>query len=339
MTIREVAQKAGVSISTVSRYLNGMQGVSQRNASQIALAIEQTNYAPSIAAQSMRNKTSKSVLLSVPDICNPFYSRMAKRIQQLLMENGYAMILFDSNESNQEGKAIQLAQQMYVSGILLASIDMKERIVKEALSLNIPLVGLNAYHECPFDTVHVHGSNGTYLAVKHLIALGHTQIGFAGGTPNSMIELSRRNGYERALKEAKLQIIPENIVERGFSQTDGYELGRYFAKMVPPISAICCANDEIAMGLLYALQERGISIPGQVSVTGMDDIPYAKITNPSLTSITNDSDTFALEGVKMLLERIDGIVTGKPRDVSVRNELIIRNSVGPYIGRNVSGEI
>ncbi len=327
ITIREVAREANVSISTVSRYLSRSGCVDKNTADRIAVAVRKLHYVPSIAAQSLRSRASKIVLLVVPDICNPFYSQIAKTVQSLLDEKDYVMTLYDSNESLQEQASIKIAQQMYASGVLLASIDIKEATIKQLIASNIPVVGLNAYQEYPFDTVHVHGSEGTYLAVKHLIMLGHMCIGFAGGTPHSMIERSRKEGYQRAMGEAKLTIGPKWILEKGFSQSDGYELGRYFSKLTPMPTAVCCANDQIALGLLAAMQERGVHIPEQVSVTGMDDIPYSRISNPSLTSVTNDSVSFAREGVKMLFERIEGTVTGPPRDVIVRHELILRASV------------
>ncbi|MDO4548307.1 MAG: LacI family DNA-binding transcriptional regulator [Clostridia bacterium] len=327
-TIREVAREANVSTSTVSRYLNQSGNVDENTAARIALAVKQLHYVPSLLAQSLRSRASRIVLLVVPDICNPFYSLMSKTVQTLLRDRGYVMTLYDSNESVQEMAAIKIAKQMCACGILLASIDIKEPVIRELISTNIPTVGLNAYQEYPFDTVHVHGSEGSYLAVHHLMALGHRNIAFAGGTPNSMIGNSRREGFERAMREAGIAINPRNVIEIGFSQSDGYEAGRYFAKLDELPTAICCANDQVALGLLAAMQERGIRIPEQVSVTGMDDIPYARISNPSLTSVTNDSVAFAREGVRMLFERLDGTVTGQPRDVVIRHELIVRASVG-----------
>jgi len=326
-TIREVAEEAGVSISTVSRYLNDSSRMDPQRLARIALAIKKLDYVPSVAAQSLRSRASRIVLLVVPDICNPFYSQMARTVQQLLREKGYIMALYDSDESSRELYSIKMAQQMYARGILLGSIDIKKPVIQEAMALHIPIVGLNAYQHYPFDTVHVHGSEGTYLATHHLVALGHREIAFAGGTPNTMIEESRRAGFERGMKEANLSIRSDYVVEIGFSQSDGYEAGRYFSKCRPLPTAICCANDQIALGLLAAMQERGIRIPSQVSVTGMDDTPYAKISNPSLTSVTNDSDTYAKEGVRMLFERIEGTVSGGARDVVVRHELIVRASV------------
>ena len=327
VTIRDVARDAEVSTSTVSRYLNHSGNVDQQTAGRIALAMERLRYVPSIAAQPLRMRASRIVLLVVPDICNPFYSLMAKTVQKLLGDRGYVMALYDSNESMEEWESIRVARQMYASGILLGSVDVKKEVIADLQNANIPTVGLNAYREYPFDTVHVHGSEGSYLAVRHLIALGHRCIGFAGGTPHSMIADSRREGFERAMHEAGIPIDPKNVIEIGFSQSDGYAAGRYFAKLdvLPP--AICCANDQVALGLLAAMQEHGVHIPQQLSVTGMDDIPYARISSPSLTSVTNDSVAFAREGVRMLFERIEGLVTGEPRDVVVRHELIVRSSV------------
>ena len=327
-TIRDVAREANVSTTTVSRYLNQSGHVDQNTASAIRQAVERLHYTPSIAAQSLRNRTGKIILLVVPDICNPFYSKMSKTVQRLLGERGYRMVLFDSNESLHENDSIALSKQMYASGILLASIDIRQSVIKSLLETAIPVVALNAHSTCPFDTVHVHGSMGCYLTARHLIALGHRHIAFAGGAPGTMIGKSRREGYEQALREAGLPIVREHIYESGFSQYDGYEAGRYFAKLSPLPTAICCANDEIALGLLSAMQERKIRIPDQISVTGMDDIPYARTSNPSLTSVSNDSNVFAREGVRMLFERIEGTVTGPARDVIVRHELIVRASVG-----------
>ena len=327
VTIRDVARDAEVSTSTVSRYLNHSGNVDQQTAGRIALAMERLRYVPSIAAQSLRMRASRIVLLVVPDICNPFYSLMAKTVQKLLGDRGYVMALYDSNESMEEWESIRVARQMYASGILLGSVDVKKEVIADLQNANIPTVGLNAYREYPFDTVHVHGSEGSYLAVRHLIALGHRCIGFAGGTPHSMIADSRREGFERAMHEAGIPIDPKNVIEIGFSQSDGYAAGRYFAKLDVLPTAICCANDQVALGLLAAMQEHGVHIPQQLSVTGMDDIPYARISSPSLTSVTNDSVAFAREGVRMLFERTEGLVTGEPRDVVVRHELIVRSSV------------
>lgn len=331
-TIRDVAEKAGVSVSTVSRFMNSSGYVDQETATRIADAIQATHYAPSIAARSLKTQKSLIILLVVPDICNPFYSTIAKMVQRLVNEKGYVMVLYDSDESERELPAVKLAQQMYASGILLGSIDIKPSVIGALIRSNIPVVGLNAYQEYPFDTVHVQGSEGSYLATKHLLSLGHTHIGFAGGTPDSMIGKSRREGYERAMAEAQLMPAEDDIIELGFSQMDGTEMGEYFVGKHDRPSAICCANDQIALGLLSVMHERGIVVPRDLSVTGMDDISYARTSNPGLTTMTNDGELFAKQGVKMLFDRINGAYAGEPRSVSIEHHLVVRSSTAPYVG-------
>lgn len=332
-TIRDVARKAEVSVSTISRYMNSSGYVDQETAARIADAIQATHYAPSIAARSLKTQKSLIILLVVPDICNPFYSTIAKTVQRLVNDKGYVMALYDSDESEHELPSVKLAQQMYASGILLGSIDVKPSVIGALIRSDIPVVGLNAYQEYPFDTVHVQGSEGSYLATKHLLSLGHTHIGFAGGTPNSMIGKSRREGYERAMAEAQLVPAEENIIEVGFSQMDGTEIGEYFAGQCSRPSAICCANDQIALGLLSVMHERGIVVPRDLSVTGMDDISYARTSNPGLTSVTNDGRLFAEKGVRMLFDRINGTYKGEPRSVSVGHQLVVRASTTQCISR------
>ncbi len=329
-TIRDIARQAAVSTSTVSRYLNKAGYVGDEAALRIAKAIEVTGFSPNLAARGLKTQKSPIVLLVVPDICNPFYSQMAKTAQQLVSARGFVLALFDSGgDSDREIAAAQLARQMNASGILFASIDAKQTVVNALLESRLPVIGLNAYGECPFDVVHVHSAGGTYLATRHLISLGHTDIAFAGGQPGTMIARSRLHGFERAMNEAGLPFGQTHIFEMGFSHQDGYKAGCYFSTLIPRPTAVCCANDLVALGVINALNDFGIQVPGDLSVTGMDDIPYGQTANPRLTTVTNDSDAFAREGTRMLFDRIDGKYDGAPRNLEIPNELIVRASTGP----------
>ena len=329
-TIRDVARRAGVSIATVSRYLNRSGPVEEATGLRIARAVEETRYAPSMAAASLKTQRARMVLLVVPDVCNPFYSAMAREVQRLTGARGYAMALFNTGErAQEEEEAVRLARQMYAGGILFASVDAQERVMRALQSSGIPVVGLNAYARAPFDVVHVSEPGGTYLAARHLIFLGHRRIAFAGGVPGSAIGRNRLEGYERALREAGLRPLQEDVLETGFGQEDGYRAGCFFAALRRPPTAICCANDLIALGVVQALRERGLRVPQDVSVTGMDDIPYAALSSPRLTTVTNDSGVFAREGVRMLFERIDGRYDGPAREASVAHALVVRDSTAP----------
>lgn len=339
ITIRDVAKRAGVSVSTVSRYMNGMSNVGAATSRKIAQAMRELRYKPNIAARSLRCESGRTVLLIVPDICNPFYAQIAKSAQWLLKDRGYGMVLYDSNDSLWEANAVDMSQRMYVSGILLASLDINERLIRMFQETQIPVVLLCSVKDSPFDVVCGDISHCMYIATKHLIALGHRRIAFAGGKPSQVHEVGRRAGYERAMREAGLPVDPRYIVEVGFSQMGGYECGRVLTSRRPLPTAVCCANDLVALGLMSALRERGIAIPDQISVTGMDNIPYDQVSWPSLTSVTNNGDVFAREGIRMLLERIEGAVDTEPREVLVNRELIIRGSVAANRERWPENEI
>ncbi len=326
VTIRDVARRAGVSIATVSRHMNRSGYVDPQTAAAVDAAVRETGYAPSMAAQGMRSGRTRMLLLVVPDIENPFYALIAREAQRLAKERGYALVLYDSREGREELPAVRLAQQMYASGILLGSIDVSPQVTEALAQSGIPLVGLNAYARCPFDTVHVQGSRGTYLAASHLLALGHREIAFAGGAPGSTIERSRLDGYRLALREAGIPPRARDVLEAGFSQEAGYQAGVYFSRLSPMPTAICCANDQIALGVLRALREAGVPVPERVSVTGMDDIPYARVSGPALTTVTNDGAAFAQKGMRLLFERIEGGYAGEPREESVSHELVVRAS-------------
>lgn len=327
-TIKDVAAKANVSVTTVSRYINDAEHVSAKCAEKIRSAITETGYQPNLMARSLKTQKSHTIVLIVPDICNPFYSLMAKTVQRIARTHNYLISFCDTDgEENQEVAAICAAQQQNACGILFASIDIKPQVIEQMKRAQIPIVGLNAYsNDFPFDSVHVLQNGGTYIAMQHLIELKHSRIVYAGGTPSSMIARNRREGYELAMREFGLHWSEQDIFEMGFSQEDGYKAGRYFSTFTPLPTAICCANDQIALGVIDALQSVGLSVPEDISVTGMDDIPYSRTSKPSLTTITNDGAQYAQIGMSLLLERVSGKYDGKKRSTSVPNTLILRQS-------------
>lgn len=330
-TIKDIAIQSGVSTATVSRYINKSSYVDPETAQKIQSVISLLDYKPNMVAQSLKTNKSRSILLIVPDVSNPFYSSMAKTVQGRAKKENFNITLFNTNEEDafelsEEIKAIRLAVQMNACGIIMASIDVKEKVVEELQKADIPTIVVNSYDSCAYDSVHGKRNQSTYLATKHLIDFGHKRIAYTGGTKKSVIGRSRQNGYLAAMKESNYAVEENLIYETGFSVNSGYEAGRYFAGVTPLPTAICCANDLVAMGLMAALRDFGISIPEQISVTGMDDIPFAVLCAPRLTTVTNDSTKFANAAVDMLFERIHGEYEGAPREVEVNRELIIRES-------------
>ncbi len=327
ITIRDIAKEAKVSPTTVSRYLNGTGYVDEQTASRICEVVERFHYRPNRIAQSLKTKETKNLVLVVPDIQNPFYSKMANEMQRLLFEEGYTVTLFDSGgEFSMEMKYLGIADAIAADGILFASFSSHQTILRELQRSGVPVVMINSYDACPFDSVHGVRGQSTYLSTKHLIALGHTDIGFAGGNTGTSIEVSRRAGYLRAMQEAGLPVTGEYVFEMGFDSDSGRKCGTYFSALPKMPTAICCANDMIALGVIQILLERRYKLPRDVSVTGVDNIMYGDLCSPPLTSVTNDSSEFAHLAVKTLLERIRGTYTGDPREFLIQRRLVVRGS-------------
>lgn len=326
-TIKDVASAAGVSAATVSRFLNDSGYVNDTTAMRIRIAIRETGYKPSLMARSLKTRHSSMLLLIVPDICNPFYSSMARRLQRLAQEADYVLLLADSEGSmDKELESLDLADKMSVEGVFFATINDNREANDRMKSAAYHVVGLNAFGtDAPFDTVVVHNHGGTNLAVNYLAQLGHRDIVFAGGTPGSFIAESRRYGYLHAMQKYGLEVGEDSIIEIGFAQEDGYEAGKRFAVREKHPTAICCANDLVALGVIRAMDEAGFRVPEDVSVTGMDDIPYAAIANPTLTTVTNDGALFAEQAFAQMMDQIEGVWKG-PRQAEIPNALVVRAS-------------
>ena len=328
VTIKDIAREAGVSVSTVSRAINNSGRIDAQTKERIEQIIKTLGYSPNTAAQSLKTQRTRNIVLIVPDITNPFYSNLAKELQILVKSKNYILTLFNTNESlSEEMRAIASAKEISAGGIVFASVSEQRCVVDALLALGVPSVLLNSYAACELDCVHGANELGTYIAAAHLLQAGHRRIAFIGGTRGTSVATSRRDGYVRALTEAGIPIDEDLLFEMGFSEDVGYKGAKYLSTVSPKPTAICCANDIIAMGVLSALHEMKISVPEQVSVTGMDDIIYSRISSPPLTSVTNDSREFARESFRLLFERIEGGNDIPPREILIDRQLVERESV------------
>ena len=328
VTIKDIAKAAGVSVSTVSRALNSTGRINSSSQERIREIVDEMGYKPNMAAQSLKTQRTRNIFLVVPDVTNPFYSSLAKELQAFVGKKNYILTLFNTNEALQEElNAIRTAVEISAGGIVFASVSESMSVIMALKEAKIPTVLLNSYGACEFDTVHGEVNVGTHLATKYLIEKGHTQIAFAGASTETIIGKSREQGYIQAMVEAGLSLDRKLIFEMGFSEDAGYKAGKYFMSLRRPPSAICCANDILAMGVLNALHEEGIKVPKQMSVTGMDDIIYSRISNPPLTTVTNDSFLFARYAFELVFQRIEGREPMEPREIILPRELVIRNSV------------
>ncbi len=326
-TIKDVSKAAGVSVATVSRFLNSSGYVDDSTKELIRRAVEETNYRVNKSAKLLKTQRSNQIMLMVPDIGNPYYAEMFKTMQKLAAQRDYSVLLFDSNaDVKGELAGLLLMEDLGADGLIYCSIENNREVVKRLLTLQRPVVVSQSYEEQRFDTLHSIGGRGVYLAARHLIELGHTKIAYVGGPENSTINQRRKAGLMKALEEDGLSLPGDFCFEMDFTMDAGYKAGMYISSLASLPTAICAANDIIAMGVMQALQERGLRVPADISLTGEDNIGFARISRPGLTTINNSGSEFSIRATELLFSRISGEYDGPPRDVICPRELIVRES-------------
>ncbi len=331
VTISDVARQAGVSVASVSRVIHGNASVADDIRQRVRRAVEELGYVPDRSAQILKTGRSHTILHVVPDIMNPYYAAMYRSLRGMAAEHGYQTVLFDTEEKAElELRAVASLSENGYDGMVFASIGRDAAVLNALKAAGRPVVLTCDFEQTDIDAYFGVAGRGVYTAAKHLLDLGHRRVAYAGGQPKSIINITRRGGYLQALKDAGIPADHDLIFEMDFSMNGGYRAGIYFSAIPSRPTAICAANDMIAMGVMQALQERGVRVPDDVSVTGEDDIPFARICRPPLTTIQNSGENASSKALRLLLDRIEGGYEGDARIFAVSDRtLILRGSTMP----------
>lgn len=320
-TIHDVAREAQASIATVSRALNGGI-VSAAARSRIEAAVERLGYRRNDVARGLVTGRSGLVGVVLPDLVGPLYAQMARGIEDVLEERGmHAMVVTDHLDAVAERRAIDLLLGRQVDALVLIGSRLGEPDLADARR-RVPLVHVQRdTTDTDEAQVRLDDAAGVAAAVGHLIALGHRRIAHLAGT--------RRDGRERlaafraALGAAGLE--PGPIVEGDFTEQGG-EAAAEAVLADPDVTAVFCANDRMAVGLLHAAHHRGLHVPGDVSVVGFDDLTWTRYLWPPLTTVRQPGREMGRAAARLVL---DGPVGDAPTTLRVRPELVVRASTAP----------
>lgn len=329
-TIYQIAEQVGVSASTVSRALSGNGYCERRTKAKIMEAAKALNYAPNHAAKMLKSRKTNKIIFAVPDICNPFYFDMINGINQVIEEYGYLLILFyTKHRLTDELKAIQNVKERVADGMIMVSFHFCEENIREINALSAPVVLTNEY-ESPeggdrFDYVYVDTFEGTKLAAEHLIAQNLTRIGFIGGSLGEQTGYQRYGGYREALREAGLPYADELVVQSDYTENGGYAAAKELLRLPDRPQAIVAANDLMAIGVMHACEEEGLSIPLDMAVVGMDNLDIASRVYPKLTSISLEQEEIGRQAARMLMDRLHGR-EGSAQAVKLKPHLVVRQS-------------
>lgn len=300
--IREVAELAGVSVATVSRALTNPEKVSEESLKKVHDAIKSVGYRPNLLARNFRAAKSFTVVVLVPDITNPFFSQVIQSIEDRAQQRGYAVLLGDTRESSKR-------EQDYVDRVETRLADGVIQLRPQSMSAirrSIPWVNACGCEGTPGPSIRVDNIEATRTIVDYLVALGHKRIGVITGRRENPHSIDRLLGYKKGLEQAGLPYAAELVMEGDFTLWSGQAAaGRFFDLDKMP-TAVCCMNDEMALGAIQTFRSRGLRVPEDISVTGFDDIHYAQYWDPALTTIAQPAEDIGRVAMDLLLRIIDG---------------------------------
>lgn len=320
----DVAKAASVSHQTVSRVLSGHPNVRAATRERVLAAIEELGYRPNLAARALA--TGSSSALGLVTLNTTLFGPVATlyAVEQAARAAGYSMSISSVRSIDRHSltDAVDMLVQQAVAGvIIIAPIATNDHALK-ALPADLPAVVVEADAEPAVSAVTVDQAAGAYLATKHLLDLGHRNVVHISGPKNWIEARQRVTGWRRALEEAGVEA-PE-VIAGDWSAKSGYDAGLLLAEL-PELTAVFAANDNTALGLLHALNERGRSVPGDVSVVGFDDIAESAFFMPPLTSVRQDFAQIGRRSVELLMRQIDAGARSVEH-VMLAPELVVRES-------------
>jgi LacI family transcriptional regulator len=326
ITIEDIAKRAGVSVSTVSRVLNKTVPVARAKRDAVLGAVEALGYRPNVVAQELARGRSLAVGVLPQGIWNPFYSRLLKGVEQGLRGTAFHPVYASGEQPVEEAQAFEMLLANRVEAIILMGGQTPdEKLVLLSQRMPIVAIGRNVQgleQRC----VRVENAEGGYNATRHLIDLGHRRIVHITGLSWHADSIARRQGYERALTEAGLPIDPALIIEGDWEEQSGLTAVERLLAAKTRFMAIFCGNDQIALGAALGLFRAGRLVGRDVSIVGFDDQPSAAFSCPPLTTMRQPAVEMGMAAARAVVEELRGRGFVQP---VFRTELVLRASTGP----------
>jgi LacI family transcriptional regulator len=330
-TIHDVAQRAGVSPITVSRVINRSGYASPETRARVEAAVTELGYVPNRLARSLRSKRTHTLALVITDITNPFFTTVARGVEDTASDAGYTVIFCNTDESeSEEKKYLQVLLQQQVDGILLVpargTLDSIDMIRKQ----NTPVVVLDRRLPpgAEVDTVRCENELGAYQLVRLLIELGHRDIALLSGPLGVSTAEDRLAGYRRAMREAGIDAAAQAIIYGSFTQASGSEMMRQLLARPRRPTAVFAANNLIGIGALQAIQQAGLRVPDDIAIVSFDDLPPTLLTMPFFTVSAQPAYDMGKRATQLLLARLSKTATEPCQEIVLPTELIVRQSSG-----------
>jgi LacI family transcriptional regulator len=330
MDIRDVARRAGVSISTVSRVTNGKGTVNREMADRVWRAVREFNYQPDPQARALVSGRSHIVGLMVTEITNPFFPELIQRFEQFAVESGYEVLLASTpNDAASIAMSVRRMLQRKVDGVAVMMFGREAPILEELATHAVPAVVMDGAPAFPkIDAVRVNYDEGIRQAVAHLADLGHQAIAFVSGPLEQASARFRRDAFEKAMRSCHLKLHPDLMVEGDHTLEGGMSAMTELLGRANPPTAVVCSNDLTAIGVLHRLFEVGKQAPADLSVIGFDDVHIAQFMLPPLTTVRMSCADIAQLAFATLRQRIEPSAA-RHAAPPVETKLIVRQTTAP----------
>ncbi|RXZ80876.1 LacI family transcriptional regulator [Paenibacillaceae bacterium] len=327
VTIADVAKRAGVAKSTVSRIINDIPGVKPVTRNKVMKAIEELGFKPNLIARSLKTNMKQQIALAIDDIRNPFYPELAWAVEQVAKEHGYRLVLLNHyGNASEELSILRRMHEMHIDGIIFLSISYPQQLKQYINHASVPVCLIGKLgDDVNADMVYLTKPEGS-LAMEHLVRIGCTNIAYAGG-PKHMHQGTRYASYEQGLSVNFMPFKEANVfIGSDFSMQTGIQAADYLAALPQLPDGVYAANDLVAIGLIQRLMEKGIRVPEDVAVVGVDDISWSMIARPRVTSVSNLAGETGRIAAELLFKRIKEGQSTSLSQVQLEPRIIVRES-------------
>jgi DNA-binding LacI/PurR family transcriptional regulator len=331
--IRSVAEKAGVSISTVSRFLNH-KVVSPQAEERIREAVKELAYIPNRIARSLKLRRTNTLGLAIPDITNTFFPEIVKGVEDAARTAGFAVVLTNTGEDQaSEWECLNTLETLRCDGclLILAPDDQTDARKQRLAEYRLPVVYVDRSPSFESDQVVSDNVLGAEEAVRHLIGLGHKNIALLGTTLEVSTHRDRVQGYRKALKAAGLEPPAGYEIRVAPTLAEGHTGTLKLLDLQPRPSAIFVTSNKLTIAAMAAIHDRGLRCPADISVIGYDNYEWEESFRPRLTTVAQPSYLIGQRAAELLIARILGQKSGPPEQVVVPSNLVVRESCAPLV--------
>jgi DNA-binding LacI/PurR family transcriptional regulator len=333
-TVKDVAERAGVSTATVSRVLSGTGSVREPLKTKVVAAARALGYRPNRAARDLRARTTRTIGVLIPDIENPFFTSVVCGIEHTLQATGHTLLLANYNEDPSRERAhLETFRAENIGGLIFAASGSPAADYVDMVEGGLPMVAVSrAPARLRTDQVTVANRDGAYSGTAHLIARGHRRVALVNGPAVFNTARDREQGYRDAFQDARLAVDESLIVHSDFRQAAGHDAMVRILELRARPTAVFAGSNLLTLGALQAIHEANLEIPSQIAIVGFDDMPWATSLRPPLTTVAQPAFDVGRTAAELLLERIRK--PDQPRKhVVLETELIVRASCGSVVSR------